>query len=138
MTYSLTVQNGDLRLIGSEMSIVFGQEKLLQDLQLWLGETYGIDRFHPRMGSELQNWIGSIIGDHTNARVQQEVMRVLQNYERVQSLAFKESPSNFSLAQLLYSINEIKVAAQYDSVRAFISITNALGEAINTELDQGV
>ena len=138
MTYSLTVAGGDLVQVGSQMQIVSGQDKLRQDLQLWLAERYGIDRFHPKMGSMLQSYIGSVIGQNTNAMVQQEVLRVLQNYQRVQSMGFKAAPSMYSFAELLYSINGVAVSATYDTVSVSISITNGAAQTSTITASQGV
>jgi hypothetical protein len=124
--FSFQVANGDLVLAGSQLGIVTGTDKLKQELMLWMLERFGIDRFHPAMGSDLQNYIGGIIGYSTRALVYNEVMRVLDNYQRVQGAAFKAAPQNFSLDELLWGINAVNVGVTYDTVSATINVTNAV------------
>ena len=124
MTYSLRVSNGDLVLQGNQLDIVSGMDKLSQDMQLWVAERYGIDRFHPAMGSLLQNFIGSAITAGTQVGVQQEVLRVLDNYAKVQLKAFKENPQNFSYSELLISVDAVNVSISYDTVGVSVQITN--------------
>jgi hypothetical protein len=125
VTYSLAVVNGDLVRTGNSMAIVYGVEKLKQDLCLWVTEGYGIDRFHPKMGSILPDYIGSVITDSTRVQVQSEILRILQNYQAVQLQGLKGSPQRYSYSELLYSIDSINVAISYDWVSATVSIKNA-------------
>ena len=125
MTYSLAVVNGDLVRTGNSMSIVYGVEKLKQDLCLWVTEDYGIDRFHPKMGSVLPDYIGSLITDSTRVQVQSEILRILQNYQAVQLQGLKATPQRYSYSELLYSIQAINVAISYDTVYATVSVQNA-------------
>ena len=107
------------------MSIVYGVEKLKQDLCLWVTEDYGIDRFHPKMGSVLPDYIGSLITDSTRVQVQSEILRILQNYQAVQLQGLKATPQRYSYSELLYSIQAINVAISYDTVYATVSVQNA-------------
>jgi phage baseplate assembly protein W len=70
MSYSLAVRGGDLVPEGSSLAIVWGIDKLKQDLQLWVTERYGNDRFHPGLGSILQDYIGSVISPRTQAEIE--------------------------------------------------------------------
>lgn len=124
-SYSLAVANGDLVQKGSGLSIVHGVEKLKQDLELWMTEQFGIDRFHPTMGSTLQDHIGGVINATTQSEVQSEVLRVLQNYQAVQHRGLQENPQLYSLSELLYSIDDIQVVLSYDTVLVTIKIRNA-------------
>lgn len=125
MTFSLQVSNGDLTMNGSQLSVVANTDKLKQDLQLWFTERYGMDRFHPGMGSNFQNYIGGIINYHTHQMVQDEAMRLLDLYQKVQYRGLKEAPSVYSLAELLWEINDIKVAVGFDTVAVTVSVSNA-------------
>ena len=138
MSFSLQVANGDLVQSGSQMGIVANIDKLRQDMTLWLAERIGIDRFHPAMGSQLQNYIGGIINFNTQSMVFNEAMRVLDNYQRVQFQSFRQNPSNFSLAELLYAINNINVNVGYDSVNIAVSVANAQQQSVNTAVSQGI
>ena len=81
MSYSLAISNGDLVQQGSRLGLVYGVDKLRQDINCWLLERYGGDRFHVNMGSILQEFIGGIISESSRAEVQAEIFRVLQNYQ---------------------------------------------------------
>src|ERR1700746_1186054 len=116
MSFSLALQGGDLVLLGNSLGIVYGVDKLKQDLTCWLCEDFGIDPMHPTYGSLLNSWIGSIIAPTTQNQVQSEVLRVLQNYQNVQFQALQQAPANFSLSEILLSINAINVSISYDAV----------------------
>jgi hypothetical protein len=128
MSFSLQVASGDLVLSGSQMGIVYGANKLNQDLTLWLAERYGIDKSHPTMGSYFENYIGSFINNSTQAMIYNEAMRVLNNYQSVQGQAFQQTPQLFSLAELLYAINSVNVSITYDVVTVAVSVANAQGQ----------
>lgn len=137
MSFSLMVANGDLVQQGSQLGIVYGVDKLKQDLTLWLAERYGIDRFHPAMGSNLQNYIGGIISYHTQSMVYNEVMRVLDNYQRVQFRGLREAPTVYSLSELLWSIDQLNVGVGYDTVGVFIQVSNGQQQPATVALNQG-
>ena len=138
MSFSLAIAGGDLVQSGSQLGIVYGSDKLKQDLMLWLTERYGIDRFHPVMGCDFQNYIGGIIGYHTQTRVQSETQRVLDNYQKVQFMGLRQAPTLYSLSELLWSIDSIHVAMSYDTVSVVISVSNAEQNPLSISVSQGV
>jgi len=138
MGYSLAVSNGDLVMEGSYLKVVWGIDKLKQDLQLWMTERYGSDRFHPAMGSILQDYIGTVISPRTRAEIQDEVMRVLDNYQRVQLQAFQKSPTLFGMSELLEAIDDIKVNITFDTVNVSVSVRNAARVDALILVSQGV
>lgn len=137
MTFSLAIANGDLVTNGSHLAIVYGTDKLRQDLTLWLAERFGIDRFHPAMGSNFQNYIGGVISQNTRAMIYSEALRVLDNYQKVQYQRLKESPSIFSATELLWSINEINVGVGFDAVGVGINVSNGVQEPMAIAVAQG-
>lgn len=137
MTFSLRIGNGDLVQEGSSLGIVYGTDKLKQDLTLWMTERYGIDRFHPAMGSSFQSWIGGIISFHTKQMVQNEAERILDNYQKVQYRSLRDAPSLYSLSELLYSINAIQVNIAYDTVSVGINVSNAQQVPTTINVSQG-
>lgn len=137
MTFSLQVLNGDLAMRGSELGIVYGVNKLTQDLTLWLTERYGIDRFHPQMGSNFQNYIGGIINYSTESMITNETNRVLDNYAKVQMRGFRESPSIYALAELMASVNQVSVGITYDTVSVAINVSNAIRQSTTISTTQG-
>lgn len=137
MTFSLAIRNGDFVQQGSSLGIVYGTDKLKQDLTLWMAERYGIDRFHPSMGSNFQNYIGGVIGFNTQAMIYSEAERVLDNYQKVQYLGLRADPRRYSLSELLWSINEINVGVGYDTVSVAIGVSNGLQQLTSFSVTQG-
>ena len=134
MSFSLAIVNGDLAQKGSVMDLVYGVDKLNQDLYLHLMESFGGDRFHVNMGSILQEFIGGVVSDSTRAEVQSEVLRVLQNYQALQMRKIKEDPQNMSASELLVSVDDIRATVSYDTVTVAMKLRNGLGESTTIKL----
>lgn len=124
MSYSFRIADGDLAAVGNQLDLVFGVDKLKQDVDLWLRERFAGDRFHLMMGSILQDFIGDIMSGSTRAEIHAEVLRVLQNYQAVQLRRLKESPQLLSTSELLVSIDDIATAVSYDTVSVAIKLRN--------------
>jgi hypothetical protein len=124
MSFSFQVTSGDLQFSGDQLGIVYGVDKLYQDLMLWFSERYGIDRFHPRMGSALPNYIGGVTNYGTQNLVTSEALRILANYQALQTKAFKANPQTFSLSELLTAVNNVDVVVSYDVVSVTTTVTN--------------
>lgn len=129
MSVSLAVADGDLVLRGNNLAIVWGIEKLKQDIDLWLRERFGIDRFHPSMGSTLEEYIGSPIDQNTRSEIHSEVFRVLENYQRLQERVIRQTPQKLSATELLININSINVKIEYDTVWVSVNVSNAAGQS---------
>jgi len=124
VSYSLAIADGDLVQQGSQFGLVFGINKLKQDINMCLMEHYGGDRFHVTMGSILQDFIGSIANKASLAEVHGEVFRVMQNYQTMQLRRFKENPELFSASELLVSVDNITTALSYDTVNVTVRLRN--------------
>ena len=129
MSYSLAIADGDLARNGSRLGIVYGVDKLKQDINLWLTERYGGDRFHVNTGSILQDFIGGVASPSTRAEIHAEVLRVLQNYQRLQLRRFQEQPQLMSASELLVSIDDLKVLVNYDTVTVTARLRNGSQQA---------
>lgn len=128
-SYSLAIVDGDLVQEGSSLAIISGIDKLKQDLQIWVTERFGGDRFHPDMGSILQSMIGGRVNATTQYRISTELARVLDNYQKMQNVALKANPSLYSAAELLYAVDDISVDISYDTVKATVKIRSAANQA---------
>ena len=128
MSYSLKIVDGDLSPKGSTLEVVFGKEKLLQDIDLWLRERFGGDRFHPMMGSTLQEYVGGVNSPSIVTDIQDEVLRVLSNYQQCQRRILTRDPSSLSLSELLVSVDQVEAWSHYDSIHVRIRITNGVNE----------
>ena len=138
MSYSLAIADGDLVQQGSQLGLVYGVDKLKQDVSLWLTESYGGDRFHVNMGSILQDFIGGVVSEATRAEVHAEVFRVLQNYQSMQLKRFKENPEKMSFSELLVSVDDILTAVQYDTVNVAVRLRNGSQQATTIKVAKTV
>lgn len=134
MSYSLALENGDLHATGSRLDIVQGYQKLSQDIDIWLREAYGINRFHPQFGSILDAYIGGVVSATTQTEVQSEVLRVLQNYQNIQLSRFKANPQKFSPDELLNDVTGVTTQIAYDKVVITVNFTTAAGTAATSSL----
>jgi len=137
VSYSLAIADGDLSRRGSQLSLVFGVNKLKQDLNCWLREQFGADRFHVNMGSILQEFVGSVVSGSTQVEVQSEVMRVLQNYQAMQVRRFRENPQKLSPSELLVSIDDVEITVNYDAVWVTVRIRNGSNESTTINVASG-
>lgn len=128
MSYSLAIADGDLVQRGSRLDVVYGVDKLKQDVYCWLMERLGGDRFHVSYGSILEKFIGGIARESTRVEVQSEIFRVLQNYQYTQLRRFKENPEKMSASELLISIEDILATLNYDTIRASLKLRNGSNE----------
>jgi hypothetical protein len=138
MSYSLAIADGDLVPLGSQLGLVYGLNKLKQDVNCWLVERYGGDRFHVNMGSILQEFIGGVISESTRAEVHAEIFRVLQNYQALQYRRFKENPEKLSPGELLVSVDDIVTAIQYDTVRVAVRLRNGSEQVTTIKVVQTI
>lgn len=132
MTYSLALRGGDLVAQGSELAIVSGTDKLRQDTELWLLVRIGSNAMHPAFGSYLESYIGGVIDINTQAKVYNEILRTLNNYQALQYQAFQTNPSLFSLTELMASVDSINVSVSYDTVNATVQVSNPVSTATVT------
>lgn len=135
MSFSFRIVDGDLAPLGNQFGLVFGVEKLKQDVDLWLRERFAGDRFHMMMGSILQDFIGDIMSGSTRAEIHAEVLRVLQNYQAVQLRRLKENPQLLSPSELLVSIDDILTNVSYDTVSVAIKLRNGSEQATTIRID---
>lgn len=122
MSYSFAVSEKDITLKGSNIGLVYGRNKLIQDLTLWLTERYRSDRFHSNYGSTLDSFIGEVMDPMTAHEVEAEVHRVLQNYQMIQYRRMQEDPTTLSPEEVLVDVEDVNAKIDYDSVVVVISI----------------
>jgi len=134
MSFSLAIANGDLVQKGDAFDLVFGVDKLTQDVYLWLMERFGGDRFHTNMGSILQEFIGGVNTPTSVAEIQAEVFRVLQNYQAVQMRTLNEDPRLLSTSELLVSVDDITATSSYDTVNVMMKLRNGSGNTATIKL----
>lgn len=149
MTWSLGITNGDLNLGGiSGINIVTGYDKLKQDLKAVILEPLGTDPMHPDFGSsldggfdsngvEIPTSIGGSFSAESVARIQEEIVRVLQNYQKNQIARIREQQNDtngktyFQNSEILYRIDNISVQQIQDKLLVNVNITTAAGQSFN-------
>jgi phage baseplate assembly protein W len=136
MTFSLQIQSGDLVLNGSQMGYVYGANKLLQDLTLWMTERYGCDISHPRYGCYFENYIGGVVNYTTQSMIQSEALRVLNNYQKVQQIGFNNAPTLYSLSELVSAVGNVNVQISYDTVWVSCAVVNAEQQVVAVSVTQ--
>lgn len=116
MSYSFALKDGDLTTQGSVLKLVSGSAKLRQDIDLWLREIYGVNRFHKSYGSVLESYIGGIIGQRLVYDVTVEVHRVLTNLQNVQIRRLKNNPTKYTPDELLQGIISVNARIEFDTI----------------------
>jgi phage baseplate assembly protein W len=134
---NLKVKKGDLIVSSARKAeLVYGEEKLIQDLSHWLLEPLGTGFTTPGFGSILYRFIGTARSERLQIEAENEVERILALYQADQIQKVKGAQlSNrlfiFSKKEILADIMRVESAFDMDMVRikAFIKT------AANTGLD---
>lgn len=125
--------NGDFVLGPGGYATISGGHKVVQDLGAVLREPIGTDRFHPKWGSVLDDFIGTPIGFETQTRVRSEVHRVIQNYMVVQADRMERDANRGDRQQVrpeevVVGINAVDIQQRTDRLNVRISLETASGD----------
>lgn len=104
-----------------------GAAKVRQDLGIAVREPYGSDRFHPRWGTLLHEYVGTAVGPLSEMRIQAEIARIVQNYIRVQGEALERDVatnrrSRFSKDEVVERVESIAIRQEYDRFRVRVIV----------------
>lgn len=132
---TFVIKDGDLVLGPGGFSMIDGPQKVQQDLGVSMREPFGCDRFHPRWGTVLTDFIGQPVHEGTKALVQSEVNRIIQNYVASQNLVMSQDAaagrkSRFSSGEIINSIDAVDVQQQFDRFFVRITLTTVAGDRI--------
>ena len=136
--HDLALSNGDIVLGESGHALVSGSQRVLQSLTTGLKESYGVDRFHPRWGSALDSFVGSMTSRGTvPLMVESEVRRVVELWAQSQFLLFREQmerPSavrgSFAAGEVISGIQSVDVTALLDKVTVRVRLKMLSGETV--------
>jgi hypothetical protein len=136
--FTLQIQNGDLQIGANGFAAVNGPSKVYQDLSLATLEPYGCDRFHPRWGSLLGNYIGDAITLVDENLVMAEVARLVNNYMMVQQDNISTEVSNglqsqYASNEVVGSIEAIDVTQQADRLMVSVMILTVSGQQVTLQ-----
>lgn len=137
MSFTISIKDGDIELKGNTFAIVTGTRKLEQELEVWLKERYGSDRFHTNYGSTLDHYIGSVMSDSSVYEIESEVGRVLRNYQALQFRKFQSDPQSLDPSEILSEINSVTARPNYDRVEVTIHFTTYRGTSSNISVNIG-
>lgn len=132
---TLLLAQGDLVLGPAGHQTVTGSSKVRQDLALALGEEYGHDRFHREWGSVIQRFIGEPINPALELAIYSEVNRVITAYIQAQRQGLQRDSltgrlSRYSLADVVNSIQDIKVKSFQDTITVTMTLQTAANETV--------
>jgi phage baseplate assembly protein W len=118
---TLALVNGDLMPAQGGYLLYSGVDRIRQDLTLALLEDYGYDRFHPRWGSVIKQYIGNVITPQLQSLVRAEVNRIVQNYIAIQQAeVLRDSQvdvvGRFSTSDVVRSLLSIKTTIEMDRI----------------------
>lgn len=120
--YTLKLTNGDLDFTSRRGTVIRGREKLKQQLGLWVSESYGIDRFHPRYGCRLQDFIGSNRSNQFMTSAENELRRVINLYISQQAEQFDKAPQNFDKSEVIIQVLLISSYFKLESLYCAVSV----------------
>jgi phage baseplate assembly protein W len=118
---TLALFNGDIMPAQGGYFMFTGVDRIRQDLTLALMEEYGSDRFHPKWGSVIRQFIGNVITPQLQTLAQAEVNRVVQNYILIQqSEVLRDSQvdvkGRFSTSDVIRSVRSISSSVNLDRI----------------------
>lgn len=133
---TLAIEHGDFVIGAGGFVTVDGPSKVKQDLAVAVREPYGSDRFHPRWGTLLHEYIGLAANDEMDMRVRAEVTRVIQNYQFSQGQVLERDTmqgrrSRYSTGELVDAITAIEVRQEFDRYRVKVTLRTLGRQEIN-------
>lgn len=136
---TLLIENGDFVIGPGGYAMVSGAKKVEQDLGIAVREPYGSDRFHPRWGSLLHEYVGRYSvadGGGTDVLIQAEIQRVVQNYSFAQGDQLERDAtmgrrSRFGTGELVDSISSIEIRQETDRYHLRVKIKTLSGEQVS-------
>lgn len=121
--------DGDIALgPGNRATLVYGRDKLLQELKLWLQEPFGVGYTTPNFGSRLSSLIGEDSPDLLASEVEDEIRRVLSNFqawqiERLHIAKLRGETMLFSKREILNSVEDVSVQVVRDKIVVSVRIS---------------
>ncbi len=133
---TLELVNGDFAIGQGGFVMVDGLRKIHQDLSVLVREALGEDRFHPRWGSILQEFVGRSIGLETEADVRNEINRVIQNYMIMQTRQIQVDQTmgrrpRHKPEEVVREVQGIDIQQRTDRLNVRVKVRTASGDELN-------
>ena len=137
------IQNGDLVVGPGGFTTVSGAAKVKQDLAVAVREPLGCDRFHPRWGSTLHQFVGTVGDELTKALIVSEVTRLVRNYvavhgDQVSTTALTGARPRYSTEELVSDIASIDMRQEYDRLYLRVKVSLVSGDLVTLSSAVGV
>lgn len=133
---TLALVHGDLFIDSTGQYATYtGAARIRQDLTLALTEQYGANKFHPKWGSIVGNYIGNPLTVDIQQLVQAEVNRVVQNYIVLQQAQVLRNTTYdiagvFDTSDVVQAVGPITVSNQFDTIFVSATLTTIARETI--------
>lgn len=129
------IVNGDLVIGPGGFATIDGPAKVKQDLAVAVREPYGVDRFHPRWGTLLHEYVGMAVGDGTDLLIRSEINRVISNHMFSQNSvlerdSMRATRSRFSTGELIDRLDAVDVRQEYDRYHVRVRLRTLSGQPI--------
>ena len=136
---TIQVSNGDIVLSNGSPQFLTGQNKLVQDIRLWLQEPLGTGYTTPGFGSLLSGMVGQAQSSGIASKIQSEVLRVLQLYQGQQVLNLQTAQNSAQLSyynksEIIQSIDSVSISLQQTTVIANVLITTLANSSVNLNI----
>ena len=133
---TFAIEGGDFVLGEGGFALVTGHEKVKQDLGIAMREPFGCDRFHPRWGSVLVNYVGEPAGEQVSFLVKAEVGRIIRNYIAVQGYLVEEDVkeqrrSRLNTNEVVVGVDGIDVRQEQDRYHVRVRLSLFSGEEVS-------
>lgn len=138
------IANGDLSFNGTDMNVVTGSSKLVQDLMCCVLEPMGNDDMHPTYGSLIDggidqngNQVPGVIGTPNDAYaasyVDTEITRICQAYQLQQQTRYANDiatygTSTITASEALLSVDGVVAQASQDHLLVTASLETGTGD----------
>ena len=132
---TLALSGGDLVVSSTGHQTISGTPKIRQELALSLGEEYGGDKYHPDFGSILDDFFGEPINDLTQASIEAEVIRVIQQYISIQQQQvlqdhLAQRATRFDASDVVTGVSGVTAEVSYDTIKVTATLQTAAGTSV--------
>ena len=139
----LELRDGDLVVGPGGFATVSGARRVQQDIGAVVREAVGTDRFHPRWGTVLQDYVGGVQTTESFMLVRAEIERLIHNYivlqtEQITSDMDAGLRPRYSPDEIVADVGNIEIQQRYDQINVRVSIHTYRGEEVTILRSVGV
>lgn len=129
------IKQGDLAIGPGGFATVSGASKVKQDLAQAVREPLSCDRFHPRWGTVLANFVGSMGDDLTQGMIVSEITRIVRNYiasqgEQVRSDLVAGRKPRYGTDELVVDLGDIDLRTETDRLYVRVKVQTAANQTV--------